>query len=263
MKKYLLLIIISIAVFSSSCTNDKENPVGPAIWIKPDNPDGSVNWDNYYMDRVIFEYTFDSGPEGWQGDYKSGGGLSSLSYDPNGYIKLSVNNLLADPISGFWWVDWFVNSPVMDYTDLVEEGEILVFEFKAYCSNNSYFQPLMLDLQFGLDWAYFITNYPPGTYDVDYSKCYYSHPEEISRAKDKDGNRIWTHIKFAYSGLKRTSWTEYPELTRDIWMKHVAVIYIAPTPETYQVGFNACFWIDDVRVVIYKHKSAYDPTQAP
>ncbi len=270
MKQHILILTaLMIIMIFTACTNSLDGPVGPAVWIKPANEDGSVNWDNYYFVRVVYEYTFDANKEGWKAGYASDGRQPSCIFVPEGHIKCSINNLQPDE-KGNLWLDWNVDRsvdpddlPIRDFTTLAKDGEILVFEFRVYSTNGTNYPPLKLDLQFGLDWAYFLTNYPPGTYDVDYSKCFYSVPETISVEKDLDGNRIWTEVRFAYTDLKRTSWTSYPELTRNIWMKNIAAIYIVPTGETYDKGFNTSFLFDDFKIVIYKHKSIYDPTQAP
>ncbi len=258
MKQHILILtaLLMIMVFTA-CTNSLDGPVGPAVWLKPVNEDGSVNWDYYKLDRTVYSNTFDVGKDAWVAGYASDGRQPACTYMPEGHIKCSIHNLQPDG-DGNLWVDWFTDSPVIviDYTTLANDGEILVFEFRVYSSNDSFYPPLKLDLQFGLDWAYFITNYPPGTYDNDWSKCYYSVPEPVSTEKDQEGNRIWTKVRVAYTDLIRTSWTKYPELTRAIWMKNVAAIHLVPTAETFDAGFNISFLFDDFKVVIYKPKSA-------
>ena len=50
-KKLFILLAFSILIYSS-CVNDLTSPYGPAVWIEP-SYGLAINWNNYYLDRVI------------------------------------------------------------------------------------------------------------------------------------------------------------------------------------------------------------------
>lgn len=285
MKKYVLILAaFMIIMIFAGCTNSLDGPVGPAVWIKPDNEDGSVNWDNYLPHRILMHKDFDDGTlQGFYGDYQmstKGWTTTPLTNQTGDCLTFYYTNL--QPWEGELGVScsvlrngsieqpdskWCESCPKQissNFLPMAGEGEILVFEFKARCSNdninnNNKYDPIGIEFQLDLYCDAVSqavgTNVcnPWGSTIKDYSKCTYKVPGVLPSNK-------WTNIRILLSDFERP-WTDYPQVTAEIWIQHVEeIVFTVPAAHLSQ-GQSAAIFIDDLKMVIYRHKSLLDPTQ--
>jgi len=253
------IILLLVFVLFTACYNKTDRPVGPAIWIDLSEEEG-INLNNYVIVDTIMELTFTGigNKDGFVGEWNISGGSSAPSapaLNPTGrYLMLKYDNI--QPSGLYFWVTWS-RSYVTNLYDMQGEDELLAFQFKARCSNDGYYVPQKIQLQFSLDFTYFgITQQQ---YWDKCGQCYYT----VENYLPSDS---WVDITIFLNDLVRSSWSlsegpPYSEITVEKWMQHITDITLSVPESILTAGMNGCLFIDDFKIVLYRHKKLLDPTQ--
>jgi len=258
-KRFFILIILITVVLFSSCMKKNDDPVGPALWIEYSEQDG-INLNNYFISQTVLDLSFTGvgNLEGFSGEWTSKSGYQAEVYNITGKeLMLKYVDIQPDG-DGLFYVRWTRNfSQTTNLYDIAGNGEVLVFKFRTRCSNDGVnYLPQRIEVAFGADWNALGISDPNG----DYSYYGYKIPDELP-------SDSWLDVTFFLSDLTRPFVNgSHPEaakikqITMEDWMKNVTSIKFSIPDTALSAGKNGIIFIDNFKILVYRHKSLYDPT---